>query len=196
MPRPSRLLTPALAALPLALPLAMTLGLAGPAAAIEWETLFEKGAWRTDINIHDDGALSCESLTRNDDDVTFTYFTHQDGELVMLLHSEAWQFPAEGEEDEYVIQVDRNTPWNVEGTKRDQSIRTVFDAESEAVPRFFREIYQGSRLVVRNERGREITRFSLNGSAAAMHAHVECRERILESGIETPPLPARSRDPF
>ncbi|MDX5359701.1 MAG: hypothetical protein LPL00_00165 [Alphaproteobacteria bacterium] len=180
----------------IALPLACLLGAGGTARAIEWETLFEKGAWRTDINIHDDGALSCESLTRNDDDVTFTYFTHEDGELVMLLHSDDWHFPAAGEDDEYVIQIDRNTPWNVEGTKRDQSIRTVFDPDSDAAPRFFREIYRGSVLVVRNDRGREITRFSLSGSAAAMHAHAECRERILDASVESPRLPARSRDPF
>lgn len=173
---------------------ALAAALAAPAAAFEWETLFEKGAWRVDLNILDDGALQCESFT-GDGETILSILTWDDGEVGLRLRNEAWRFGSEGEEARYEIRIDRLAPWSIAAAKIGDVVLTIFPDDGDAPERFLREVYRGDVLVARSEAGREIARFSLAGSAAALIAHSECADRIL-GGASRDPFGASVSDPF
>lgn len=156
------------------------------AEAVEWETLIENGDWRLDVNLYDDGSLSCEALSLDAAVASVSFLEWQDGTTSISFSDRAWSFPEEAVATTFLVQIDRQAPWNLSGSRSGASIRLV-SADRDQTSRFFHEVRNGRRLVLMNERRQEIRSFSLNGSAAILEGLGVCRERILT---------ADPRDPF
>ena len=153
-----------------------------------YDTLYSRGYWRLDLNQHADGSQSCESRTVNSEDYVFNMFTLSSGDYVIQFENEGWDFGIEELNQAFVVEIDRRGPWNIDGTKWANKIRTVVSPPSEGLSRFFNEVARGSTLYLRNDRGNEIARFSLRGTSATLNQHRACERRIF-SGF-------RSSDPF
>ncbi len=153
-----------------------------------FDTLYSRGVWRLDLNQHSDGSQSCESRTVNGDDYVFNMFTLSSGDYVIQFENEGWDFGTEELNQAFVVEIDRRGPWNIDGTKWANKIRTVVSPPSDGLSRFFNEVARGNTLYLRNDRGNEIARFSLRGTSATLNQHRACERRIF-SGF-------RSNDPF
>jgi hypothetical protein len=164
--------------------------LAGHVSASDYEILFEKGEWRTDVNIYDDRSLSCETFSFGRNDTRFAFFSFDDGGFIIYIYKEEWEFGAHSTDTSYQIRIDQRSPWDIHGNREESSVMSFFDYDDPAVRRFFREIYNGTSMALMSENGNRIDSFSLSGSAANLNAHSECRNRILGSGR------GKSSDPF
>ncbi len=153
-----------------------------------YDTLYSRGYWRLDLNQHADGSQSCESRTVNSDNYVFNMFTLSSGDYVIQFENEGWDFGTEELDQAFVVEIDRRGPWNIDGTKWANKIRTVVSPPSNGLSRFFNEVARGNTLYLRNDRGNEIARFSLRGTSATLTQHRACERRIF-SGF-------RSSDPF
>lgn len=154
-----------------------------------WDTLYSRGYWRLDLNNHTDGTQSCESRTVNNDSYVFNIFTLSDGDYVIQFENDSWDFGLEVLNQDFVMEIDRRGPWNISGTKSGKRIRTIVTPPSDSLSRFFNEVARGNTLYLRNDRGNEITRFSLRGTSATLNQHRSCERRIFNGTF-------RSNDPF
>ena len=145
---------------------------------------------------YEDESFACETLVFGRDGVTLSCFSFPDGDLTLELYSEGWDFGEAERPTTYALQVDRIDPWGIEATRTRNYVVSFFDFDDPAVSPLFREIYQGASLVIRSEDGGVIDRFSLNGSAANLNAHLECRERIAAPGATGDPFRSEVTDPF
>lgn len=167
---------------------------AGAVQAASWDeyasydTLYSRGYWRLDLNSHPDGSLSCESRTVNSNGYVFNIFTLSTGDYVIQFENEGWDFGPDEVDQDFVVEIDRRGPWNISGTKAHNKIRTIVTPPNNGLSRFFNEVARGNTLYLRNDRGVEITRFSLRGTSATLNQHRACERRIF-SGF-------RSNDPF
>lgn len=161
--------------LPVALAFAM---LSSNVAAFEWETLYSRGNWRLDINFHDDGALSCESRTVNSQGYVMSLFTWDDGDYIIRFTNDGWSFGDNSQDQDFVVRIDRRSPWDISGSKFGDIIQTIVTPPSSSLTRFFSEVARGNTLYLYNDRGSEITRFSLSGSSRTLDQHRVCERRI------------------
>jgi hypothetical protein len=152
--------------------------LAAAAGAAEVETLAESGAWRTDLVILEGGRLACESLTLDEAGTSFGWVSDDRGRITLELRHPGWDFPAEGEPARFVLRIDTLSPWTVQATRAGTVVRSRFAPEDPAVARFFAALARGARITAQTTERRVAAAFSLDGSAAAMAAHAECRRRI------------------
>lgn len=157
------------------------------AQALEWETLYEKGRWRLDLNLHDDGSLNCEARTSNNSGAVFFIESWDDGEMSVTFFNDNWDFGDEVVEEEFLIKIDRLSPWEISGSKAESSLWVWLENSGQS-HKFLQEVYNGNALRLMNDNGVEIHRFSLSGSAATLIALAECADRI-ESKFD-------SSDPF
>lgn len=155
--------------------------LASPAFADikEWETLFEQGSWRLDVNIWDDDSLSCESRTVNDDGIVMRYESWPDGAVTLTLYNETWQFPAESVSETYNLRIDGSDPWEVTGDKYDSSVSSILDPSEEGVISLLDAMVNGSAVQIESKKGTAITQFALTGFGATLEQHFECEARII-----------------
>ncbi len=153
-----------------------------------YNTLYSRGYWRLDLNAHPDGTQSCESRTVNSDGYVFNMFTLSTGDYIIQFENDGWDFGLDEINQDFVVEIDRRGPWNISGTKWNNKIRTVVTPPNNGLSRFLNEVARGNTLYLRNDRGSEIARFSLRGTAATLGQHRACERRIF-SGF-------RSHDPF
>ncbi|MCF6305233.1 MAG: hypothetical protein L3J33_07675 [Rhodobacteraceae bacterium] len=148
-------------------------------AAFEWDTLYQRGNWRLDINYYDNGSLSCESRTVNSQGYVFSLYTWDDGDYIIRFSHEDWSFGDTSQNQDFVVEIDRRGEWDISGTKFDGVIQTIVTPPASSLNRFFSEIRRGNTLYLRNDRGNEIARFSLSGTTATLNQHEICERRIL-----------------
>ena len=151
-------------------------------SAIEWDTLYSRGNWRLDINYYDDGSRSCESRTVNSQDFVFSLFTWDDGDYVIRFSHDDWQFGEDSLDQDFVVAIDRHSPWDISGEKWDDVLQIILTPPNDSLTRFIGEVRAGNTLYLRNANGQEITRFSLKGTTATLNQHRSCVSQIL-SGI-------------
>lgn len=152
---------------------------AGSLAAFEWDTLYQRGNWRLDINYYDNGSLSCESRTVNSQGFVFSLYTWDDGDYIIRFSYEDWSFGDASLDQDFIVEIDRRGAWDISGTKVNSIIQTIVTPPASSLNRFFTEIRRGNTLYLRNERGTEIARFSLSGTTATLNQHEICERRIL-----------------
>ncbi len=157
-------------------------------AALEWDTLYQRGNWRLDINYHDNGDLSCESRTVNSQSYVFSLFTWDDGDYIIRFSHEDWSFGDESLGQDFIVEIDNRGDWDISGTKFNNIIQTVVTPPAGSLNRFFSEIRRGNTLYLRNERGSEIARFSLRGTTATLNQHEICERRILNGASRIDPF--------
>lgn len=164
--------------------IALAAGLVATSAlALEWDTLYSRGNWRLDINTHDDGSRSCESRTVNSSGYVFSLYTWDDGDYVIRFSHDDWEFGEEGIDQDFIVEIDRRSPWDISGEKFQSVIQLIVTPPSSSIERFFREIRAGRTLYLRNDDGVEITRFSLSGTTATLNQHRGC-ERVILSSVD------------
>ncbi|MGE4610703.1 MAG: hypothetical protein AAED33_04800 [Paracoccaceae bacterium] len=141
------------------------------ASAVEWDTLYSKGNWRLDLNYYESGAESCESRAVNAGDFVFSLFTWDDGDYIIRFTHEDWQFDDETVDQEIVIAIDGRGPLDISGETWDDVLQLMVTPPSDSLTRFINEVRAGNILYLRNDKGQEITRFSLKGSTATLNQH-------------------------
>ena len=147
-------------------------------AQSDWETLYERGDWRLDVNMYDDGALSCESYTVGSSEIVFSVFSWQGGNYSFEFYKDEWKFPSEVTDEDFVIQIDRRPPWDISGSKQDQTIWVeVANTDRDAL-NFLTEVARGQNVYLKNTKGAIIGRFSLRGSSATLAQHRDCAASI------------------
>jgi hypothetical protein len=151
---------------------------ASPGGSAEVETLAESGAWRTDLAILDGGRLVCESLTLDAAGTSFGWVSDDRGRITLELRHPGWAFPPEGEPARFVLRIDALSPWTVQATRAGTAVRSRFAPDDPAVARFFGALARGHRVTAQTTERRVAAAFSLDGAAAAMATHAECRRRI------------------
>lgn len=161
---------------------------ASGASALEWDTLYSRGNWRLDLNLHDDGTRSCESRTVNSGGYVFSLYTWDDGDYVIRFSHEDWEFGEEIVDQDFIVEIDRRAPWDISGTKTENVIQLIVTPPSQPLERYFREVRAGRTLYLRNDDGVEITRFSLSGTTATLNQHRNCERRILSGTSRTDPF--------
>lgn len=179
--------------------IALTAGIiASSAVALEWDTLYSRGNWRLDLNFHDNGSKSCESRTVNSSGYVFSLYTWDDADYVIRFSNEDWDFGDDGIDQDFIVEIDNRSPWDISGEKFDTVIQLVVTPPSDSIERFFREIRAGRTLYLRSDDGVEITRFSLRGTTATLNQHVKCERRILTGASSSDPFESSgdSSDPF
>jgi hypothetical protein len=166
---------------------------AGAAGAAEVETLAETGRWRTDLNIHDDGRLTCESITFDARGTSFGWVSDHFGRITLQLRHDGWAYPAAGEPARYVLRVDALSPWTVPATRAGNTVATEFAADDPAAARFFAALSKGARVTIQTPARQVTAAFGLDGAAEAMRVHAECRRRIA-AGAPAGPFDGGIRD--
>jgi hypothetical protein len=150
---------------------------AAPSWAMEWETIFQQGDWRVDINIFEDQSLNCEARTQSGPFV-FSLYEEQNGDFEIAFFSNGWRFPEEEIPTQFRVTVDYLAPWIMDGTRFLQRIAIRPDPNADDLHRFLREVRSGRRLTLANAEGMELAHFSLRGSADNLDALAECGTRI------------------
>jgi len=169
-------------------------GLSIPAHAFEWETLYSKGDWRLDLNIHDDGELNCEARTSDFAGTVFMVESWDDRSMSITFFNEAWDFGEDIVDEDFRVRVGQREHWSVNGSKAESSIWAWLD-DDETAHEFLAEVYTGSTLYLMNDQGSTVSRFSLQGSASTLNALAECAQRI-EKTTSDPFGGETSSDPF
>ena len=159
------------------------------ASALEFETLFEQGDWRVDVNLWPDGSMDCEALTWNGDGDSFSIYETASGATRISFRSSRWDFPDEPTPTDFVVTVDSASPWQMSGSRSLSAISVTSPAGSPETSRFLREIGNGAQLHLANADGRHLLSFSLTGSAASLSALGTCAELL-------PDEDADDADPF
>ncbi|MGR3722280.1 hypothetical protein [Abyssibius alkaniclasticus] len=147
-----------------------------------WDTLYSRGNWRLDRNVHTDGFLSCESRTANNNDFSFSLFTWQDGRVSIRFQSGNWNFGDMIQDVEFVVKIDNRPIWNLTGSKANDMIQVTIITPDNDLTRFLREVRAGNTLYLGNANSSEITRFSLAGTTATLSQHARCEDTILSGG--------------
>lgn len=153
-----------------------------------WDTLYNRGNWRLDRNVHNDGFMSCESRTANNNGYSFSLFTWQDGRVSVRFQSNAWSFGDNIQDVDFVVRVDGRAVWNLTGSRANDVIQVTIITPDNDLTRFLREVRAGRTLYLGNSNGGEITRFSLAGTTATLSQHARCEDTIL-SGSGNPSDP-------
>lgn len=148
----------------------------------QWDTLYSRGNWRLDRNVHQDGYMSCESRTANNSDFSFSIFTWQDGRVSVRFQSGNWAFGNNIQDVSFVVRVDGRPIWNLDGSKSGDFIQVTLNTPDTDLTRFLREIRAGRTLYLGNANSDEITRFSLSGTTATLSRHASCEDSILTGG--------------
>jgi hypothetical protein len=148
-----------------------------------WDTLYSRGNWRLDRNVHTDGFISCESRTANNDGFSFSLFTWQDGRVSVRFQSNAWSFGSSVQDAEFVVRIDGRPIWTLNGSRMDDVIQMTIITPDNDLTRFLREVRAGRTLYLGNASGTEITRFSLAGTTATLSQHGRCEDSILSGNI-------------
>ena len=170
---------------------------AGPAYSVEWETLLEHESWRLDVNLYDDGDMSCEARSVSDDDIVISFLEWKDGTSSVSFYKSVWKFPDESIPTDFLVAIDDLAPWHMSGSRVESSIMlTTNDAEKKN--RFLREVRNGAILTLYNDERVRVGEFRLNGSAYVLSALSECRNRIIENTDQDPFAKSSSSvsDPF
>ncbi|MEX0969222.1 MAG: hypothetical protein WD046_02115 [Paracoccaceae bacterium] len=147
-----------------------------------WDTLYSRGNWRLDRNVHTDGFMSCESRTSNNNNFSFSLFTWQDGRVSIRFQSNSWNFGDTIQDVAFVVKVDNRPIWNLTGSKADDVIQVTIVTPDNDLTRFLREVRAGRTLYLGNANSSEITRFSLSGTTATLSQHARCEDSILTGG--------------
>lgn len=85
---------------------------ASAAYGLEWETLVEQGFWRLDVNMYDDGDMSCEARSSSESDVIMSFEEWKDGASTIAFHNSAWKFPEEPISTKFIIAVESGITTN------------------------------------------------------------------------------------
>jgi len=148
-----------------------------------WDTLYSRGNWRLDRNVHSDGFLSCESRTANNDGYSFSLFTWQDGRVSIRFQSNQWDFGTDISSISFVVKIDNRPIWTLDGSRADDVIQMTIETPDPDLTRFLREVRSGRTLYLGNASSDEITRFSLSGTTATLSQHGQCEDTILNTNL-------------
>lgn len=163
----------------------LTIFCAGPACSMEWETLLEHESWRLDVNLYDDGDMSCEARSVSEDDIVISFLEWKDGTSSVSFYKSVWKFPDESVPTEFLVAIDDLAPWHMSGSRGESSIMLTTN-EAEKKNRFLREVRNGAILTLYNDERIRVGEFGLNGSAYVLSALAECRNRIIRSTDQDP----------
>jgi hypothetical protein len=144
----------------------------------EWETVFEQDSWRLDVNIWTDDSLSCETRSMDDNGTLFSVESWQDGSFTITVWNEEWQFPQEEVDQNFVIRIDDDAPWDIVGSKSFSSVYSYLDRSEPSTQRFLAAFYNGREMAVESTSGDTIARYHLSGTIATMEEHSKCEDRI------------------
>jgi hypothetical protein len=171
---------------------------AGAVEIKEWETLYETGDWRLDVNIWDDDMLSCEARSVSADGTVFSVESWSDGSFSIAIYNENWAFPSEPVPETFVLRIDGADAWDVEAEKYDQSVVSYLDRTDPATQELLTAFYNGTRMDVENTRGRTIASWGLSGSGETMREHARCEDRLGEASaaVEAEPGAKLAKDTF
>ncbi len=164
----------------------------------EWETVFEQGAWRLDVNIWDDGSLSCETRAISDEGTLFSVESWPDGTFSITLYNENWQFPEEAVDETFVVRIDNSDPWDISAEKYSSSVTSWLDRTEPATQRFLTAFYSGSNMLIESVKGTAIARFALSGTGPTMDEHSKCEDRIgtASAAVDVDPDAKHAKETF
>ncbi|MEO1918427.1 MAG: hypothetical protein ABGW81_01685 [Paracoccaceae bacterium] len=118
----------------------------------------------------------------------FSLFAWDDGDYIICFTHEDCQFDGETVEQEFVVAIGGCRPWDISGEKWNDVLQLIVTPPSDPLTRFINEVRADNILCLRNDKGQEITRFSLKGSAATLNQHQSCEILILPSVSRSDPL--------
>lgn len=153
-----------------------------------YDTIYQHRYWTLDINNYNDGSIACESRTNNIKGYWFKILTISTGDYVIQFENDNWDFGETPQDQSFQVEIDHRGAWDISGSKAGHAIFIKVTPPSDGLSRFFNEVARGITLYLRNDRGIEITRFSLRGTSATLKQQRACEQRIF-NGI-------RSNDPF
>ncbi len=151
----------------------------------EWtnyNTIYSRGNWVLDQNYYNDGSQSCESRTDRNG-YRFSIFTLSSGDYVIQFANDNWSFGDTMIGQDFVVQIDRHAPWEISGNKLGSKLSIVVTPPSDSLSRFFSEVARGITLYLMNDRGVEITRFSLRGTSRTLDQHRYCERQMFGGGF-------------
>ena len=164
----------------------------------EWETVFEQGAWRLDVNIWDDGSLSCETRAISDEGVLFSVESWPDGTFSITLYNEDWQFPEQAVDESFVVRIDGGDPWDISAEKYSSSVTSYLDRTEPATQRFLTAFYGGATMQIESVKGTMIATYALSGTGPTMDEHSKCEDRIgtASAAVEVDPGAKLAKETF
>ena len=159
---------------------AAIIAVAGTASAQQSEVLFAHKHWQVEIVGWDDGSVGCVAQVSSPGE-SFSIWTFPDGAVQLQFYSTAWQF-GEGDFADLVVQIDRRTPWTLNGAELYKNSVLFYLPDSCAGVDFIVEVARGNRLYLRAADGSDVQNYSLAGSRASIDALIECGNVITSPG--------------
>lgn len=164
----------------------------------EWETVFEQGAWRLDVNIWDDDSLTCETRSISTDGTLFSIESWPDGSFSVSLYNEIWRFPSEAVTESFVLRIDGADYWDVDAEKFDSTVVSYLDRTLPDTQEFLTAFYNGTSMRIESAKGTLIAEYALAGTGPTMAEHAKCENRIgtAAAAIEADPSAKLAKDTF
>lgn len=167
---------------------ALALAALGTAAVAEpeYQTLYERKAWRVQVVKFDDGSFSCLAEVAEGAE-SFTIWADPKSLVKLQFYSSDWDF-GEGDTADLEVEIDRRSPWNLTGAELYlQSV--IFNLpDSDVGTKFLLEVVKGNTLFLRDSDGNDVRSYTLAGSSASVQALVDCVDGISDTGTRSNPF--------
>ncbi len=154
--------------------------------------LLNEGDWSVRHTYDSRGGGSwCAADTSNVDGQWFSVTAYEEGAAAILVGDPRWRL--EPRDLRFRVDIDL-ARWDMQGIGQDDAVSAFLNGATNA-PDLLLQLMEGSSLAVYTEAGRHLATFSLEGSAVALQALVECWsliDRSDETETATDPFAAAS----
>lgn len=147
------------------------LTVASVAGATESRTLFKHKRWEVRVVAFDDGALKCVAQV-NANRSSFAIWADGKKPARLQFFDKKWNLGQTNAD--VIVRVDRRPKWDLYNARLNQN-SVLFDLPNDTDGRrFVNEVRRGRVIYLGNNKGREVGRWSLAGSSAAVGALIDC----------------------
>lgn len=152
--------------------------------AAESRTLFTHKRWEVRVVAFDDGKLKCVAQV-NANNSSFAIWADGQAPARLQFFDKRWNLGQTNAD--IVVRVDRRPKWDLFNARLNQN-SVLFDLPNDTDGRrFVNEVRRGRVIYLGNNQGREVGRWSLSGSSAAVGALIDCVD-LLKGGRDDNPF--------
>ncbi|MEM7438182.1 MAG: hypothetical protein AAF393_01190 [Pseudomonadota bacterium] len=152
-------------------------------AAAETRTLFRKGSWQVKVVAFDDAQIKCEAQVVNGNS-SFSIWADGINAARLQFYDRDWTL-GQGSAD-VIVRIDRRPKWDLSNARLNKQ-SVLFDLPNDRDGnRFIGEVRNGRVVYLGSAGGREVGRWSLSGSSAAVGALIDCVDLIRDRGDGNP----------
>lgn len=164
--------------------LGVVISIGSVADALESRTVFTHKSWVVKVVAFDNAEVKCEAQVSNGNS-SFSIWADGVNSVRLQFYDQDWDL---GQSSADVItRIDRRPKWDLYNARLNQQ-SVLFDLPNDNDGnRFLGEVRRGRVIYLGNRNGKEVGRWSLSGSSAAVGALVDCVD-LIKGGLDDNPF--------